>query len=68
MFGAFFRVDNEGTRTQSVTGIGLYFCRMIVEYHSGEITAENETGQGTIITLRLPREFTSVELEYSLAA
>jgi len=41
---------------------------MIVEYHSGAITAENETGQGTIITLCLPREFTSVELVYSLAA
>ena len=68
VFGAFFRADNEGTRMQSGTGIGLYFCRMIVEYHSGEITAESETGEGTVITLRLPREFASVELDESLAA
>lgn len=53
---------------QSGTGIGLYFCRMIVEYHSGEITAESDDGQGTVITLRLPREFASIEIEDSLAA
>ena len=68
VFGAFFRSDNEGTRMQSGTGIGLYFCRMIVEYHSGEITAESDDGQGTVITLRLPREFASIEIEDSLAA
>jgi len=68
VFGAFYRADNEGTRTQSGTGIGLYFCRMIVEYHSGEITAESDAGQGTVITLRLPREFASIEIEYSLVA
>jgi len=66
--GAFFRADNEGIRTQSGTGIGLYFCRMIVEYHSGEITAHSEIDEGSTITLRLPREFASVEIEDSVAA
>ena len=41
---------------------------MIVEYHSGEITAQSEIGEGTVITLRLPREFTSVEIDDPLAA
>jgi signal transduction histidine kinase len=68
VFGAFFRADNEGTRAQSGTGIGLYFCRMIVEYHSGEITAESEVDQGTKITMKLPREFDGEEAETSLAA
>ena len=68
VFGAFFRADNEGTRMQSGTGIGLYFCRMIVEHHSGEITAESETDEGTVITVRLPREFASVEIDESIAA
>jgi signal transduction histidine kinase len=53
---------------QSGTGIGLYFCRMIVEYHRGEITAQNGSGEGSVITLRLPREFASVETDDSLAA
>ena len=68
VFGAFFRADNEGTRTQSGTGIGLYFCRMIVEYHSGEISAQSEANEGTVITLRLPREFATVNLEEPAAA
>ena len=68
VFGAFFRADNEGTRMQSGTGIGLYFCRMIVEYHRGEITAQSGSGEGSVITLRLPREFASVETDDSLAA
>ncbi len=41
VFGAFFRADNESTRAQSGTGIGLYFCRMIVEYHNGNISAHS---------------------------
>ncbi len=57
IFGAFFRADNEGTRRQSGTGIGLYFCRMIVDHHNGEISAESNAGKGTTITVRLPREY-----------
>jgi signal transduction histidine kinase len=32
---------------------------MIVQYHSGEISAESEPGAETTITVRFPREFTS---------
>jgi signal transduction histidine kinase len=41
---------------------------MIVEYHSSEITAHSEIDEGSTITLRLPREFASVEIEDSVAA
>ncbi len=69
VFGAFFRADNESTRAQSGTGIGLYFSRMIVKFHEGEITAKSEVGRGTTMTVRLPREYmTSEQLEESLAA
>ena len=69
VFGAFFRSDNEGTRAQSGTGIGLYFCRMIVEYHNGDIAAESENGKGTTVTLRMPREYSSeLQEETALAA
>ena len=73
VFGAFFRADNEGTRAQSGTGIGLYFCRMILDHHHGEISAESEVGSGTTMTVRIPREYESdsevaARVENSLAA
>jgi len=58
IFSAFYRVDNVATRSQSGTGIGLYFSRLIVEHHSGDISVESELGVGTTIKVRVPREFT----------
>lgn len=63
VFGAFFRSDNEETRAQSGTGIGLYFCRLIVEYHNGDITADSEVGQGTTVIVRIPREYSGTAQE-----
>lgn len=69
IFDAFFRADNEATRTQIGTGVGLYFCRMIVDYHNGEISVDSEAGRGTTITIRLPREFLDeIAVEASPAA
>ena len=59
VFGAFFRADNEGTRAQSGTGIGLYFCRMILDHHHGDISVESEVGSGTTMIVRIPREYKS---------
>lgn len=36
------------------TGLGLAICKSIVEAHGGRITAESETGQGTVIIIQLP--------------
>ena len=63
VFGAFFRADNEGTRAQSGTGIGLYFCRLIVDYHNGEISAVSTLGSGTKMTIRMPREYIAEQFE-----
>ena len=37
------------------TGIGLAGSRAIIEQHHGHITVESEVGQGTTVTVRLPR-------------
>ena len=57
VFGAFYRADNEGTRTQSGVGVGLHFCRRIVNHHHGQSRTESEVGNGTTMTVSLPLEF-----------
>jgi two-component system NtrC family sensor kinase len=39
----------------SGSGVGLAFCRRIVDAHGGTITAESTVGQGTVFTIRLPK-------------
>jgi signal transduction histidine kinase len=36
-------------------GFGLYFCRAIVEAHGGNLALASRCGEGTTVTLRLPR-------------
>lgn len=36
------------------SGVGLAFCRRIVDAHGGEITVQSQPGQGSTFTVRLP--------------
>ncbi len=36
------------------TGLGLSFCRDVIEAHHGRIRVESSVGKGTAITLKLP--------------
>ncbi|MBL4654844.1 MAG: PAS domain S-box protein, partial [Bacteroidia bacterium] len=38
------------------TGLGLYFCKMMVENHGGNIWVESKTGEGTVFYFTLPKE------------
>ena len=62
-FSAFFRADNEGTKKQAGMGVGLYFCRQIIDHHRGEITVDSEVGHGTTMTISLPLEFQAESLD-----
>ncbi|MBL8701044.1 MAG: PAS domain-containing sensor histidine kinase [Alphaproteobacteria bacterium] len=51
----FEQVDNTMTRRKEGTGLGLALCRSLAELHKGTITITSEVGQGTTVTVRLPR-------------
>ncbi len=53
LFEKFTRLPNiEGRR--SGTGLGLAFCRLVVEAHRGQISLESAPGQGSTFVVRLP--------------
>lgn len=51
----FFRVDRSRTRATGGSGLGLAIVGGIVEHHGGEVSVESRLGQGTAVTIRLPR-------------
>jgi signal transduction histidine kinase len=51
----FEQVDNAMTRRKEGTGLGLALCRSLAELHNGTIGITSEVGQGTTVTVRLPR-------------
>lgn len=53
VFEKFYRVDVGAKGPRSSTGLGLTFCKMVVEAHGGSITATSSVGAGTCITFTL---------------
>ena len=54
IFGRFYRGSN--VLEQNGVGIGLYLSRQIIEGQGGYITAESETGKGSVFKMFLPRQ------------
>jgi signal transduction histidine kinase len=55
IFEKFYQVHDGVKSIGSGTGLGLAFCRMVVEAHSGSIRAVNNEGAGCTFIIRLPR-------------
>jgi signal transduction histidine kinase len=53
LFREGFRVDS-GAPTRRSTGIGLTFCKKVIEAHRGKIWCESELGEGSIFSFTLP--------------
>ncbi len=52
---AFYRPDSARQRDTGGYGLGLYLCRLIAAAHGGEMHIESKPGQGTKVTVSIPR-------------
>ena len=55
IFDRFYRGDAARDKRAAGAGLGLPIARWIVDCHNGTIEAKSEIGQGTTITVTLPR-------------
>jgi signal transduction histidine kinase len=54
IFRPFFTTKTGKDRPAGGSGVGLAFCRRIVEAHGGRISVESQLGKGTAFRVRLP--------------
>jgi len=55
VFTKFYRVQNEETRSQKGTGLGLYIVKQLVQLHNGSIRVEPNVPNGTRFTVELTK-------------
>ncbi len=51
----FYRADSSRQRNTGGFGLGLYLCRLISEVHGGSLSIASKIGEGTHLTVKLPR-------------
>jgi two-component system phosphate regulon sensor histidine kinase PhoR len=54
VFDRYFRSLKAQHHTTNGFGLGLTYCKLIVEAHGGTIAVESELGVGTVFSVRLP--------------
>lgn len=57
IFEPFFttKAGQEGALSDSGSGVGLAFCKRVMDAHGGEISAESRPGHGSTFHVRLPK-------------
>jgi signal transduction histidine kinase len=54
VFGRFYRIGNEETRTTKGTGLGLYIVRSLCEAHGWSVKVLDHNGGGSIFEITIP--------------
>lgn len=55
VFDKYYRVDGQEKDVRKGSGLGLYFCRLAIEAHHGNIKIESKIGAGTTVIFELPQ-------------
>jgi signal transduction histidine kinase len=55
LFQSFHRGSNPMSVDHKGAGLGLYFVKLAVEAHEGEVSIKSKQGQGTEVSFRLPK-------------
>ena len=54
IFEKFGQVDLRKSGRKMSTGLGLTFCKLVIEAHDGQIAVESEPGQGSAFSFTIP--------------
>ncbi len=54
IFGRFYRIGREETRTTKGTGLGLFIVKHVVEMHGGHIAVQDNLPKGSIFKVTIP--------------
>lgn len=57
IFTAFFRGERSRSRGTGGVGLGLTLAKRIVDAHGGTISVKSASGEGTTVTVQVPRHF-----------
>jgi two-component system, OmpR family, heavy metal sensor histidine kinase CusS len=54
IFGRYFQVEARRAAARANRGLGLYFCKLAVEAHDGQISVETRGDLGAVFVVRMP--------------